>query len=105
MRDYMRYNRQLFMSDPKAVPAIAPHYAKTERNTVLRLILMMACDLVPEDYIAHELSMLGYDTEDVFHTLSGLIFKYTFVADTIITVQNKQDLDDELVPIQVCCYG
>lgn len=105
LRDYMRYNRQLFMSDPKAVPAFAPHYAKTERNTVLRLILMMACDLVPEEYIAHELSMLGYDTEDVFHTLSGLIFRYTFVADTIITVQNRQELDDELVPIQVCCYS
>lgn len=105
LRDYMRYNRQLFMTDPKAVPAIAPHYAKTERNTVLRLILMMACAPVPEDYITHELSILGYETDDVYHTLSSLIYHYTFVADTIITVQNVQEMDNDLIPTQVCKYS
>jgi len=104
LRDYMRYNRQLFMSDPKAIPAIAPHYVKTERNTVLRLILMMACGPVPEAYIEHELRLLGYESEDVYHTLSGLIRRYTFVEDTIITVQNRQELDEDLVPVQVCSY-
>lgn len=105
LRDYMRYNRQLFMTDPKAVPAIAAHYAKTERNTVLRLILMMACAPVSEDYIIHELSILGYETDDPYHTLSDLIYHYTFVADTIITVQNTQELDDDLVPTPVCKYS
>lgn len=105
LRDYMRYNRQLFMTDPKAVPAIAPHYAKTERNTILKLILMMACAPVSEDYIAHELSILGYETDDVYHTLSTLIYHYTFVADTIITVQNVQELDDDLIPTPICKYS
>lgn len=105
LRDYMRYNRQLFMTDPKAIPAIAAHYAKTERNTVLRLILMMACAPVSEDYIIHELSILGYETDDPYHTLSDLIYHYTFVADTIITVQNTQELDDDLVPTPVCKYS
>lgn len=105
LRDYMRYNRQLFMTDPKAIPAIAADYAKTERNTVLRLILMMACAPVSEDYISHELSILGYETDDVYHTLSNLIYHYTFVADTIITVQNTQELDDDLVPTPVCKYS
>lgn len=105
LRDYMRYNRQLFMTDPKAIPAIAAHYAKTERNTVLRLILMMACAPVPEDYIIHELSVLGYEADDPYHILSDLIYHYTFVADTIITVQNTQELDDDLVPTPVCKYS
>lgn len=105
LRDYMRYNRQLFMTDPKAIPAIAAHYAKTERNTVLRLILMMACAPVSEDYIIHELSILGYETDDPYHTLSNLIYHYTYVADTIITVQNTQELDDDLVPTPVCKYS
>ena len=105
LRDYMRYNQQLFLTDPKAIPAIAPHYAKTERNTILRLILMMACAPVKEEYIAHELSMLGYKTDDVYTTLSKLIYHYTFVADTIITVQNRQEMDDDLIPVQVCCYS
>lgn len=105
LRDYMRYNRQLFMTDPKAIPAIAAHYAKTERNTVLRLILMMVCAPVSEDYITHELSILGYETDDPYHTLSDLIYQYTFVADTIITVQNTQVLDEDLVPTPVCQYS
>ncbi|MGN1251005.1 MAG: hypothetical protein ACI4XW_13100 [Candidatus Spyradocola sp.] len=105
LRDYMRYNRQLFMTDPKAIPAIAAHYARTERNTVLQLILMMACAPVAEEYIKHELSILGYETEDPYRTLSDLIYRYTFVADTIISVQNLQELDDELVPAPVCKYS
>lgn len=105
LRDYMRYNRQLFMTDPKAVPAIAPHYVKTERNTVLRLILMMACSPVRESYIAHELSLLGYDTTDVYQTLSRLICHYTFVDEMIITVQNHQELDETFSPVQYCCYS
>lgn len=105
LRDYMRYNRQLFMADPKALPAVAPYYAKTERNTVFRLILMMVCSPVKESYIAHELSLLGYKTEDVYRTLSNLIYYYTFVEDSIITVQNKQELDEDLAPVQVRCYS
>lgn len=105
LRDYMRYNRQLFMADPKAIPAISPQYSKTERNTVLKLILMMACDYVKEEYIAHELSMLGYEIDDVYKTLSRLINYYTTVDDVIITVQNRQELNNDLIPEQVCCYS
>lgn len=105
LRDYMRYNRQLFMNDTKAIPAISAHYAKTERNTVLQLILMMACAPVDESYIQHELSILGYEANDPYHTLSELIYRYTFVADTIITVQNAQELDVNLVQVPICRYS
>ena len=105
LRDYMRCNRQLFMADPKAIPAIAPNYSKTERNTVLRLILMMACNPVNEDYISHELSILGYETDDVYATLSNLIKFYTHIDDVIVTVQNKQVLNNDLIPEQICCYS
>ncbi|MCD7822447.1 MAG: hypothetical protein LUG86_00245 [Oscillospiraceae bacterium] len=105
LRDYMRYNRQLFMSDPKAISAVAPYYAKTERNTVIKIILMMACSPVEESYIIHELKMLGYEVDDAYKILSDLIYKYTFVADTIITAQTHQSLNDDLVPIQSTCYS
>lgn len=105
LRDYMRYNRQLFMTDPKAVPAIAPYYARTQRNTVLRLILMMACAPVREDYIAHELGLLGCTGDDLCRQLTALIRKYTFVEDAIVTVQVGQELDKDLVPVSVCSYS
>ncbi len=40
LRDYMRCNRQVFMSDPNAVPSLVPDYAKTERNTILKLFAL-----------------------------------------------------------------
>ena len=104
LRDYMRYNRQLFMTDPKAVPAIASYYAKTERNTIYRLILMMVIKPVAEEYVAHELSILGYETNDVYKTFSKLISRYTEVGQTIISVQVCQEYDEELMPIQVRMY-
>lgn len=105
LRDYMRYNRQLFMSDPKAVPAVAPHYAKTERNIVLKLILMMACAPVSEDYVRHELNILGFEIDDVYQTFSNLVSFYTFVDDMIITVQNEQELSSDLTSARVLKYS
>ena len=41
LRDYMRCNRQMFMSNPNAIPSIVPDYAKTERNTLIKLLLYL----------------------------------------------------------------
>lgn len=105
LRDYMRYNQRMFMADPKAVPTIASYYAKTERNLVLKLILMMASHPVAEEYIVHEMSIMGYETDELYTLLSALIQKYTFVTDNIITITSCQELDEEFVPIQVRYYS
>lgn len=59
LRDYMVDNRELFVADPKAVPAIVPDYARTERNTVLRLIIMLSVFEVAEDTLLRELELSG----------------------------------------------
>lgn len=105
LRDYMRYNQQLFLSDPKAIPAISPNYAKTERNTVLRLVLMMACGPVAETYVAHELSLLGRETDDIYRVLSGLIGRYTFAGEAVVTVQDRRTWEDEPDAERVCRYA
>ena len=105
MRDYMRCNRQVFMSDAHAVPSIAPHYAKTERNTVIRLILMMAQEPVEEGYIAHELSILGYSTRDVYRTLTDLIDRYTYVGENVISVVNRARVDENMIPERINYYS
>lgn len=131
LRDYMRSNWQLFMSDAKAIPTFSPHYAKTERNVVLRLIILMASRPLNEKYIEQELQLLGFETEEmyqqteyvkpssssvsrgsneqrktenVYQALSKLIARYTNVTDTIITVQNMKEPNDG-VPIQNLVYS
>ena len=105
LRDYMRYNRQLFMTDSKAVPVIAPYYAKTERNVIYKLIMMMADAPVDEEYIIHEMSLLGYESDNVYDILTRLISRYTDTSATVVTVRNEQKTDSGLVPVPVCKYS
>src|SRR5690606_18617995 len=52
LRDYMVDNRELFSTDPKAIPSIVADYARTSRNAVLRLVLMLSAFPVAESAIA-----------------------------------------------------
>lgn len=98
LRDYMRYNWQLFMTDAKAIPTLGTSYAKTERNTVLKLIIMMAEGPIDERVVENEFELLGIKTDDVYAKLIELISKYTFINNTIITVRNRQLPGDDLLP-------
>lgn len=89
LRDYMRYNKQMFMSDPKAIPSILPDYARTERNITLQLIIRMATEPVSEREIRHDLLLLDINPENVISELLGLIEKYTMVSDKVITMETK----------------
>ena len=105
MRDYMRMNRQMFMTDHKAIPMITSSYVKSERNTVHRLILMMAAEEVSEEFIRHELSLLDIDPVNLYDTLTDLIRKYTVnIKDAIITVRQKIELDQNLISSRVNYY-
>lgn len=101
LRDYMRYNCEMFISDHKAIPAISSAYVKSERNTVHRLILKMAAAPVPESEIIHELSLINIKTDDIYDTLTKLITKYSVDVqnDAIITVEQKSGLSRDLEPI------
>lgn len=98
LRDYMRFNRQLFMTDAKAIPTICSGYSKTERNVILKLLLMMADAPVDEDVIAHELELLDINCDDVYSELVRMVNKYTGIVDTLITVKNRQLPGDDLLP-------
>lgn len=83
LRDYMRCNRQMFMSDPNAVPSLVPDYAKTERNTILKLLLTMVIHPVSDDEVLQELHLAGIETDDAFDTLGKLLCKYTFADSSV----------------------
>lgn len=62
LRDYMTANRDVFSVDPKAIPSVVPDYTRTERNVVLRLLLILRSFGLTESELASEMSMLTWST-------------------------------------------
>ncbi|MEE1086668.1 MAG: transglutaminase-like domain-containing protein [Schaedlerella sp.] len=59
LKDYMADNASIFETDAKAIPYIVADYARTERNTILRIILMMSTFSICEEELKKELSLMG----------------------------------------------
>ena len=105
LRDYMLDNVEIFSADPKAIPTIVPDFARTERNMVLKLIMMMAYDMVSEERISKELMLCGIPFEDPYTTLKELIIKHCHVEDASLSVRFKEELQsDSLNSIVVKYY-
>ena len=95
LRDYMRCNKQMFIANPNAIPSLVPDYAKTERNTILKLIILMTLRPVDESEVLKEFHLVGLDVDDAYTTLLHLVRKYTFAGDTLFTVQSIRTNVDE----------
>lgn len=105
LRDYMRCNRQMFMSDPNAVPVFVPDYAKTERNIILKLILMMVLRPVSDAEVRKELHLVGIETDDALGIMLNLVQKYTYADSNLFTVQSVRKVIDEFTTISSCIYS
>lgn len=90
LRDYMRYNSQLFLTNPASIPSLVPDYAKTLKNTVIKLILKMVVEPVSEVEIADELRLAGVETKDPFNHFVRLVRQYT-LADQVEFKMHSQD--------------
>ncbi len=90
LRDYMRCNQQMFLTDPEAVPSLVPDYAKTDRNVLIRLLLMMTVGPVREDVIREELELAGCRGRDTLSILSDLLVRYTCADNSIITIRTAE---------------
>lgn len=75
LKDYMADNNTIFESDAKAIPCLVADFARTNRNVVLRLLLLMSEDNVDENIIKKELSLVGLPSLDVRKQLWYEIFK------------------------------
>jgi hypothetical protein len=64
LREYMAANTELFMVDAKAIPYITADYARTKRNAILSLCLLMCIDTVTEEALNRQMDMLNIDTKD-----------------------------------------
>ncbi len=65
LKDYMADNGSIFEADAKAIPNIVADYTRSNRNTVLRLVLMMSTFPVNGDVLEKELSLLGIPVFDI----------------------------------------
>lgn len=59
LKEYMSDNASIFCADPKAIPLIVPDFARTNRNEILKLVLLMSSQPVPEKTIENSFSLLG----------------------------------------------
>lgn len=75
LKDYMADNASIFEADPKAIPYIVADYARTDRNVILRLVLMMSTLPVAEEEIVKELSLIGIKVYDLKKQLWHEIYK------------------------------
>lgn len=93
LRDYMVDNRDVFSADGKAIPSFVPDFARSGRNTVMKLLLMMATFDVPCSMIQRELGLSNLTSEDhdsatkgnpedaVIGTLESLVKEHFDVAN------------------------
>ncbi|MCR5783063.1 MAG: hypothetical protein K6G90_10060 [Clostridia bacterium] len=75
LRDYMADNASIFETDPKAIPYIVADFVRSERNVILKLILMMTARPTSEEMIKKEFSLLGIRTYDLKNQLWYWIYK------------------------------
>ena len=104
LRDYMLANVDIFSADPKAIPTIVPDFARTERNMVLKLVMMMAYDMVSEERIAKELMLCGIAFDDPYLTLKELIVKHCHVEDATLSVRFREELQSDSLNSVVVKY-
>ena len=96
LRDYMRCNRQMFTTNPEAVPSLVPDYAKTERNTLIKLLIMMTISPILEDVVTDELRLVGIESVEPINVLSEWIRRFTFADPGIIQARRVKRVDDEM---------
>lgn len=88
LRDYMRCNKQMFFANSNAIPSIVPNYAKTERNTFIKLLMLMTVRPVCEDEVISEFRLACIECDDSVGLLNELLKKYTSVSSSIFNIKN-----------------
>lgn len=77
LRDYMVANHDMLLKDPKAIPSLAADFAKSRRNVVFSIVMMMVqgARSVPESEIASRLRYIGVldGRRSVIEALQGML--------------------------------
>ncbi|MBO5065457.1 MAG: hypothetical protein J6D06_05010 [Clostridia bacterium] len=83
LKDYMADNASIFETDAKAIPYIVSDYTRSNRNTILRLLLMLSTAPVSSKVLEKELSLLGVSVFDLKKQLWFEIYNcYSDISST-----------------------
>lgn len=88
LRDYMRCNQHVFRANPYAVPSFVPDYARSARNVMMKLLILMAVREVSEDEIRNELELAGVSVREPYQSFYELVDKYTSVPAGLVKIRN-----------------
>lgn len=91
MRDYMCSNVDVFSNNPHAIPSLVSDYAKTERNILFLLLVMMSYRAVPETEVIDEFHLAGVEVDDAEAVLDDMLKRYTFAPSKVITKYEHRD--------------
>lgn len=91
LKDYMADNASIFEADAKAIPLIVPDYTRSNRNTVLRLVLMMSISPVPQETLEKEFSLLGINVFDLKEQIWYEL--YNCYSKTVKTLELPNDYE------------
>jgi hypothetical protein len=105
LRDYMVDNASFFTSDSKVIPSIVSDYTRTERNTVVALIMRMFGGEVSEIDLMHTLSLAGIKYTDAYEDFRKLVHKHCNVDRVDITPLFKEEIiGDEMQVVKTAYY-
>lgn len=105
LRDYMRCNQQMFLANPNAIPSFVPDYAKTERNTLIKLILLMTYRQVSEKEIIDEFHLVGVECDNAYDLMSQMLSKYTNADRSVLEIETVDYEIDELTKGKLSLYS
>jgi hypothetical protein len=87
LKDYMADNNSIFETDAKAIPYIVADFARTRRNVILKLLLLMSEDSIDEKTVRKELSLLGLPVGDIKKQLWYEIYRALSSVETVYELQ------------------
>ena len=102
LKDYMVSNHSVFETDSKAIPYISADYARTERNTTLRLLLFMSSG-ISESSIKKELSPMGIELYSIKEQLWYQIYRCYADVNAVAkySTMNYRDAVKEVAKMQI----
>lgn len=89
LRDYFCANLDVFWPNPNAIPSLVPDFAKTRRNLLFKLILMMRIHPLSHDQLIQELDLAGISTINPKQELFTLLDHYSLAQPDLFRIEKK----------------